>query len=165
MQDGARAAIQTGPEQTHTACVLHTGPYWAILDRTGPHWAILGATGPYWSILGHTGLYWTIQEHTGGYWALLGQPGGPPCLRQDTTLHGRPRLGRTHLTSPLHTSPCLLKFELNVKLKLKFVKVGEGLCKDSPEVTFDFESQSAISIESDTELAIVLETKPETQGL
>ena len=105
LQDGARAAIQTGPEQTHTACVLHTGPYWAILDRTGPYWAILGATGPYWNILGHTGLYWTIQEHTGGYWALLGQPGGPPCLRQDTTLHGRPRLGRTHLTSPLHTSP------------------------------------------------------------
>ena len=88
-------------------------PYRAILDRAGPHRAILGATGPYWSILGHTGLYWTIQEHTGGYWALLGQPGGPPCLRQDTTLHGRPRLGRTHLTSPLHTSPwapCKWKF-------------------------------------------------------
>ena len=79
LQGGARAAIQTGLEQTHTACVLHTGPYWAILDRTGPYWAILGATGPYWSILGHTGLDWTIQEHTGGYWALLGQPGGPPC--------------------------------------------------------------------------------------
>ena len=96
---------------------------------------------------------------------LSHSPASQPNGRQDTILHGRPRLGRTQLTSPLHTAPCLLKFELNVKLKLKFVKVGEGLCKDSPEVTFDFESQSVISIECDTELAMVLETKPETQGL
>ena len=32
-------------------------------------------------------------------------PASQPHGRQDTTLHGRPRLGRTHLTSPLHTSP------------------------------------------------------------
>ena len=141
--DTSRAEIQTGTELTCTNCVFpplaspmiqtgspltcrmelgqrykqdrskHTLHVCSILGHTGSYWAILGATGPYWSILGHTGLYWTIQEHTGGYWALLGQPGGPPCLRQDTTLHGRPRLGRTHLTSPLHTSPwapCKWKF-------------------------------------------------------
>ena len=39
-------------------------------------------------------------------------PASQPHGRQDTTLHGRPRLGRTHLASPLHTSPGVLTFKL-----------------------------------------------------
>ena len=62
LQDGARAAIQTGPEQTHTACVLHTGPY-----LTGVYWAILDYTGPYRSILEDTGLYWANLEARPAY--------------------------------------------------------------------------------------------------
>ena len=71
LQDGARAAIQTGPEQTHTACVLHTGPYWIVLGHTGPYWALLGLTGVYWAILDYTGPYRSILEDTGLYWANL----------------------------------------------------------------------------------------------
>ena len=98
LQDGARAAIQTGPEQTHTACVLHTGPYWIVLGHTRRYWALLEYTGPYWIILDHTGAYWRILGSTGPTWRPALLTSGHHTSWKAPTRENTSHLSLAHLT-------------------------------------------------------------------
>ena len=102
LQAGARAAIQTGPEQTHTLHVCsilgHTGSYWAILGHTRRYWALLEYTGPYLIILDHTGAYWRILGSTGPTWRPALLTSGHHTSWKAPTRENTSHLSLAHLT-------------------------------------------------------------------